>query len=127
MSVRVQLSIAAIAGGQPAAPEPALMLRGSHISIVLAGINGETVPAVEMWCDRPPPVQLAKPIDMPVAQLVAAGVTSCEQLGRLAFSTAFGVDGTACKLFGSLRSTVKFAQQLSRWLGIDDTLARAGG
>ena len=37
MSVRVQLSIAAIAGGQPAAPEPALTLRGSQISIVLAG------------------------------------------------------------------------------------------
>ena len=90
MAVRVQLSVSAICGGESAAPPPALTLRGDQINVVLAGVAGNAVPAVETWRNRAPKTELAKRIKMPAAQLAAAGITCGEDLGRLAFSKAFG-------------------------------------
>jgi hypothetical protein len=129
MSVRVQLSVSAVCGGGPAAPPPALTLRGSQVHVVLAGVAGNAASAVETWRSRAPQAELAKRIELPAAQLAAAGVGSCEALGRFAFSQAFGVDASSFKLFGLLRCSMMSAQQLSRWLAVGEKVAiePAGG
>ena len=73
MSVRVTLQInaATVAGGQPAAAEPPLSLRGKQVSIVLAGVDAGHAASLDLWRIRAPQVQLAKPISLPLAQLKA--------------------------------------------------------
>eukprot|EP00966_Prymnesium_polylepis_P326711 7382614-Prymnesium_polylepis.1 len=116
MAVRVRLSVGAVCGDRPAPQPAALTLRGTQVSILLAGIAGDTEQDVERWVERAPQAQFAKRTTVQVAQLAAAGVGSCEALGRFAFSTAFGVDAARFKLFGLLRHSVRSAQHLSGWL-----------
>ena len=124
MSVRVTLSInaATVAGGQPVAAEPILSLRGEQVSIVLAGVDAGAAPPLESWRSRAPKVELSKPITLPLTQLKAAGLESCEALGRFAFSKAFGDDASEFKMFDLMRCSLTTAQQLSRWFGTRDKL-----
>jgi len=126
MAVRVQLTVAAAAGGSPAAAEPpALTLKGQKVSLVLAGIVGEAAPDVgpQTWREMAPQAAFAKPVKLSVQQLVSAGVESCESLARLAFSQAFGVDASSFKLYEQLRLTITSAQHLNRWLATGELLA----
>ena len=102
MAVRVQLSVSAVCGDRPADPPPALTLRGSQVHIVLAGVAVNTVPAEQTWRNRAPQAEFAKRIEMPAAQLAAAGVGSCEELGRLAFGRA----ALACRACGAASTRV---------------------
>ena len=67
MAVRVQLTVAAAAGGTPAAAKPpALTLKGQKVSLVLAGIDGEAAPDVQTWREQAPRAEFAKLVIMPV-------------------------------------------------------------
>lgn len=124
MAVRVRLTVSAAPGGVHTASEPVGMtLQGDTVSVLLAGIDGTNVSDdVSNWHTGAPPVQFAKRVVVKVKELVAAKVSTCEDLGRFAFATSFGVDAAPYKVYGRMRCAIVSAPHLALWYSSDQQL-----